>query len=135
MSTESKDIEGTYFDDLPPIEQAAYHAAARRKKSLDALDAEQTFVELSRAIDLRELVIATIIVKEVDAATGKPLYSSEDKRKDELKRRRAIDAECTAAEEELDKARRRAAELMIEAEYHRDMKRVLCAFAEAGKER
>lgn len=118
---------------LPPAEQAAYYATARRACSLEAYKANAVAAEVERAIKEQELTLKGQIAAEVNG-DGKPVFSNTEKRDAEFAVRAAVDPMLIAAREELDKVKLQAATCNIDATYNADMVRILCAFAQAGNE-
>lgn len=121
------------IESLSPMEQAAYHATARKQHALEAYKRSAICVELERAIKEQELTLKGQIAAEVNG-DGKPVFSNTEKRDAEFAVRAAVDPMLIAAREELDKVKLQAATCNIDATYHADMVRILCAFAQAGNE-
>ena len=110
---------------------AIAHAEKRRECAVEMIQAKQKCLDLERGIKMREAEIKAEIASEL-GEDGKPRYSNEIKRDAEfIARSNAILYKLRA---DLDRENHYAAACGIDAEYHRDMVRILCAFAQAGNE-
>lgn len=126
------DISKTILE-LPPAEQAAYHATARMQAAKHALELSTQAADLDRLIRRTELSIKADIANEQDG-NGKPTFSNAEKREAELHARTENHTVLTAAHEELEQLKRQAAEAEIDARYHADMRDALCRFAGSERE-
>lgn len=113
---------------------AIAHAEKRRECALEMIQAKQKCLDLERGIKMREAEIKAEIAGEL-GEDGKPRYSNEIKRDAEfIARSNADTAILCKLRADLDRENHYAAACGIDAEYHRDMVRILCAFAQAGNE-
>jgi hypothetical protein len=131
MLAETTETSKTYFD-MSAAEQAAHHAHMRQMMAHDWLRAATDAAEIERTIKKGEAEIERMVADAKDAE-GKPICSNADKRRAEFLICAEADPVLRLAHEQLDKTQLQARQWAIDADYHRDMARILCAFAEAQK--
>jgi hypothetical protein len=113
--------------------EAMNHAKLRQAASLGALKLDSLAADRVAQIKRGETTLMAEIVAEMDNETGKPLHSNTEKREVAFNCRVGLDRQLLAAKQQLANDQYAAASSKIDAQYHSDMIRVLCAFAEAQK--
>lgn len=111
-------------------DQAIQFAEARRDATLELSDLVEQLAVQDSVIAFREAAVAEEIATTVDDA-GKARFSSEDKRKAELVRRRSADKELFGLHFDARKLRQKIDHKQAEITLLRDKVRILTAFAGA----
>jgi hypothetical protein len=108
--------------------EAIQHAEARKAASLMVLEHQEQVAELGRSMKQIELAVTDEVAGETDEA-GKAKHSNADKRAAEVAKRLQADEKYTHCLTVSEHSRHTAAVQQIEAQYHADMIRILCASA------
>ncbi len=108
------------------------HAAYRKQFSNEALRNDVRATAMRANIKRREITLKAAIAGEL-GEDGKALYSNEPKRDAELVRRWDLNEESLKMQSEMESQENDAAGNKIDAQYHADMIRILCAFSDSAK--
>lgn len=109
------------------------HAAQRQLQSELALELELAVAKQEELYRLMQSAHQLGIAAET-SPDGKPAYSNKDQRDAELVARVASDIQMEKLRKNIDDVRLIFAKKKIRAQFHADMIRILCTFAESAKQ-
>jgi hypothetical protein len=109
---------------------AIREAQLRQDCSFKVLQDDKQSAEIAASIKKIEALLMAVITAEVDES-GKAVYSNPDKRAAELAARSENQSALKGLRRQLGEVQEMASAGKIDAEYHRDLVRIYCAFAEA----
>ena len=113
--------------------RACEHAERRREIGRDLLVARRDVAQFDLHIKQIEMGIRAGIVAET-TEEGKPLFSNDVKRDAEFIARAGGNAALGKLKTDRDEREFQAGMMALDTQFHADMVRILCAFAEASQE-